>query len=432
MVNVARITLWNLAVGAVLWDEKRGVAAFEFESDFVRSGLDLAPIQMPMAGMARGARIFSFPSLAKETFKGLPGMLADSLPDRFGNALIDNWLARQGRNPASVNPVERLCYTGKRGMGALEFEPAQHPSAKEVSSPLEIADLVRLAKEALTQRRGLRSNVKKRRAADLADIIKVGTSAGGARAKAIIAYNEKTGAVRSGQVDAPKGFAHWLIKFDGVTTAALGDPKGFGRIEFAYHNMAVAAGMIMMPCRLLEEHGRAHFMTQRFDRIGNEKLHMQTLCALAHFDYNDPNAYAYEQAFQVMREMRLPYPDAKQLYTRMVFNVIARNQDDHTKNISFLMDRQGAWSLSPAYDVTHAHDPANKWMSRHQLSVNGKRDAFTRADLLAVAKEMNIKKPGEIIEAVVAAVADWPKYAKQAGVEKGQIATIGKQIRVKL
>lgn len=429
MVILARISLWNRAVGAVLWDEKRKVATLEFEPAFVKTGLQLSPIKMPIA---ERRRIFSFPALPMETFKGLPGLLADSLPDRFGNALIDAWIARQGRDPVSVNPIERLCYTGKRGMGALEFESAQHPGDKEVSAPLEIADLVSVAQEALKRRKSLKANVKRRQAGEWADILRVGTSAGGARAKAIIAYNEKSGAVRSGQVDAPKGFAHWLIKFDGVTHAGLAEPKGFGRIEFAYHKMALASGIGMMPCRLLEENGRAHFMTVRFDREGNRKLHMQTLCALAHFDYNDPNAYSYEQAFQVMREIGLSYPDARQLYARMVFNVVARNQDDHTKNISFLMDSGGAWRLSPAYDLTYAHDPGSRGVNRHQMSLNGKRDRFTREDLESVAKEMNIKKPREIVEAVLSAVADWPLHAKEAGIPKAQAATVGKGHRLKL
>lgn len=432
MVSVARVWLWEMPVGAVLWNAKREVAGFEFEPSFLKSGLDIAPLKMSLEEIGDRGRTFAFPALAKETFKGLPGLLADSLPDRFGNSLMDNWLSRQGRSPASVNPVERLCYMGTRGMGALEFQPARHPAESNKSTPLEISGLVDLAKEALVQRKAMTADLKRRRSKDLAEIIRVGTSAGGARAKAIIAYNENTGAVRSGQVNAPKGFHHWIIKFDGVTNAKLGDPKGFGRIEYAYHKMALACGIDMEACRLLEENGRAHFMTRRFDRVGNEKLHMQTLCALAHFDYNDPNAYSYEQAFQVMRAMRLPYPDARQLFIRMVFNVVARNQDDHTKNISFLMDAKGTWRLSPAYDVTNAHDPGNKWMNRHQMSVNGKRDGFMRSDLLAVAREMHIKKPGEIIESVVSAVGDWPKHAREAGVEKERIAVIGKQLRIKL
>jgi serine/threonine-protein kinase HipA len=358
-------------------------------------------------------------------------MVADALPDRFGNSLIDAWLASKGRDPESVNPIERLCYTGSRGMGALEFEPAQHPGEKDASSPLEIAELVDLAKDVLKSRKKVGVNVKANRKVAWETILRVGTSAGGARAKAIIAYNGKTGEMRSGQVASPKGFVQSLIKFDGVTNAGLGDPKGFGRIEYAYYKMALSSGVEMMPSRLLEENGRAHFLTQRFDRVGDRKLHMQSLCALAHFDFNDPNAYAYEQAFQAIREMGLPYPDARQLFVRMVFNVAARNQDDHTKNISFLMDEQGVWRLSPAYDVTYAHDPGNTWIHRHQMSVNGKRDKFRLDDLVKVAKEMNIKKPKEIVEAVLSGVADWPKFAKEAGIPTAQRNSIAKTHRLK-
>jgi serine/threonine-protein kinase HipA len=432
MVALAKIQLWGMDLGAILWNDKSQLATLEFEPDFIKSGLDIAPLKMPLETLIEGQRIFSFPALPKETFKGLPGLIADSLPDRFGNKLIDTWITGQGRNPGSVNPVERLCYTGKRGMGALEFEPANHPLDDESSSPVEIKELVRLAKEVLDQRKSIKTNIKKNKSAGLADIIRVGTSAGGARAKAIIAYNEKTGDVRSGQVKAPKGYSQWLIKFDGVTNTDLGDPKGYGRIEYAYHKMAVACGINMTPCRLVEENGRAHFMTKRFDREHNEKLHMQTLCAIAHFDYNDSNAYSYEQAFQVMRQMQLSHADAKQLYTRMVFNIVARNQDDHTKNISFLMDKNGAWKLSPAYDITNANDPVNKWLNRHQMSVNGKREKFTREDLERVAVEMNIKKHSEILDRVISKVADWPTYAREAGIPKAQITAIGKQNRIKL
>ncbi|MEI7803281.1 MAG: type II toxin-antitoxin system HipA family toxin, partial [Bacteroidota bacterium] len=334
-------------------------------------------------------------------------------------------LSRQGRNPDSVNPVERLCYMGARGMGALEFEPALR-ELDTSHNDLEIKELVRLAREILTQKKNLRTNIRKKTDKALEDIISVGTSAGGARAKAIIAYNEITGEVRSGHLDDLSDFEYWIIKFDGVTNDLLGDPKGYGKIEFAYYKMATACGINMMESQLLHENNRSHFMTKRFDRIGNEKLHMQTLCALAHFDYNDAYSYSYEQAFQVMRELKLSYKDQEQLYLRMVFNVIARNQDDHTKNIAFLMNQKGEWKLSPAYDVTFAFDPTNKWMKAHQLSVNGKNDATDLKDLLTVAKEMNIKKPVAIIESVTKAVKNWKRYAKSAGVSESQIAEIGK------
>ena len=428
---VANVLLWEKHVGAVLWNDEKDYATFEFEAGFLSSGLDVAPLTMSLENAGRGD-IFQFAQLPKETFHGLPGLLSDALPDRFGNQLIDLWLASQGRDKASMSSVERLCYLGSRGMGALEFQPTER-NEKEPSKELEISALVELSKKALSINGSLDSHFSNEDAETFADIIRVGTSAGGARAKAVIAYNEQTGEVRSEQLNVPKGFEHWLIKFDGVTNEQLGDPKGYGRIEYAYYKMAIDCGINMMPSRLLEEHGRAHFMTKRFDRIANnEKLHMQTLCGLCHYDYNNPNAYSYEQAFQAMRQLRLPYTDAEQLYTRMVFNVVARNQDDHTKNISFLMDKTGTWSLSPAYDFTYAYNQENKWVGKHQLAVNGKREDITREDLLSVAKQMNIKKPKELIEKVITVVRDWNVYAKEAGVPSNQISALGKTHLVKI
>lgn len=428
---VANVLLWEKHVGAVLWNDEKDYATFEFEAGFLSSGLDVAPLTMSLENAGRGD-IFQFAQLPKETFHGLPGLLSDALPDRFGNQLIDLWLASQGRDKASMSSVERLCYLGSRGMGALEFQPTER-NEKEPSKELEISALVELSKKALSINGSLDSHFSNEDAETFADIIRVGTSAGGARAKAVIAYNEQTGEVRSEQLNVPKGFEHWLIKFDGVTNEQLGDPKGYGRIEYAYYKMAIDCGINMMPSKLLEENTRAHFMTKRFDRIANnEKLHMQTLCGLCHYDYNNPNAYSYEQAFQAMRQLRLPYTDAEQLYTRMVFNVVARNQDDHTKNISFLMDKTGTWSLSPAYDVTYAYNPEKKWIGKHQLAVNGKRENITREDLLSVAKQMNIKKPKELIEKVITVVRDWNVYAKEAGVPSNQISALVKTHLVKI
>ena len=380
MITVAKVKLWNNVVGAVAWSEETEIATFEYDKSFLKSGLNIAPITMPIGGKS----IFSFPAINKETYKGLPGLLADSLPDAFGNQLIDSWLAQQGRDPNSFNSIERLCYTGKRGMGALEYEPSLSPS-DNVSNPVEVNELVKLANEIISKKNSLVANIHSN-SKDLLKIIRVGTSAGGARAKAIIAYNPITGDVRSGQIDGLDNYEYWIIKFDGVTNKELGDPKGYGKIEHAYYLMAKDAGINIMDSKILEENNRAHFMTKRFDRIGNEKLHMQTLCAIAHFDYNYSNAYSYEQAFQVMRQLKLPYSQMEELLRRMIFNVIARNQDDHTKNISFLMDKEGTWSLSPAYDITYAYDPANKWMKSHQMSINGKRENINRKDILELAK----------------------------------------------
>lgn len=419
MVTTARVRLWGHTVGAVAWNDEREVAEFQFDKDFLRAGLDVAPITMSLAQAQSGFGVFSFPMLNAETFRGLPGMLADSLPDSFGDDVMATWLARQGRNLASLDPVERLCYTGSRGMGALEFEPTKAPFEK-VGETLHIEELVMLAGKVLQKRDGLATNIKDEEA--MLVILRVGTSAGGARAKVIIAFNEETGQVRSGQVDGLDGYTYWIIKFDGVQSKRLQDPLGYGRIEYAYYLMAQAAGIEMMPCRLLEEGGRAHFMTKRFDRRFDpatgktEKLHMQTLCGMAHLDYNNPSAHSYEQAFQVMRQLGLPYADAEQLFRRMYFNVMARNQDDHTKNISFLMDKDGVWRLAPAYDMTYAFDPGNKWLKAHQMSVNGKREGIAGSDLFDVAQRMNIKKPARLLERVKDAIRAWPRFADQAGV----------------
>ena len=425
MVSIARVNIWNTFVGAVAWDNSRGYATFEFDPGFLKKRWDLSPITMSIDDVSGNSSIFSFPNLNKETYKGLPGMLADSLPDKYGNKLIEEWLARNGRAVTSFNPVERLCYTGKRGMGALEYEPATLEFDNS-SKTVEIEKLIQLAKDVLSDRRSLQRRISAGSDEGLLDIIRVGTSAGGARAKAIIAYNEKTGDVRSGQIDGLEDYGYWIIKFDGVTNDQLGDPKGYGRIEYAYHLMAKECGINMTGCRLLEKNRRAHFMTRRFDRQGTKKFHLQTLCAIAHYDYNDPAAYSYEQAFQVMRQLRLPYRDAEELFRRMCFNVIARNQDDHTKNISFLMDENGIWALSPAYDVTYAYDPANKWMKDHQMSINGKRSHIKRSDIVKLANQMNIKKPNDVIDKIISEVSNWSKYADRAKVSTRQIKAIGK------
>ena len=426
-ISEALVRLWGQTVGAVAWDHDRGYAAFEFDPRFVRSGLDIAPLQMPLAAAQARGTVFQFRTLPADTFTGLPGLLADSLPDKFGNRVIDAWLARQGRTADGFGPVERLCYMGTRGMGALEFEPAIDRGF-EGSVPVEVGELVKLAGQVLKEREGMQTSLEESDA--IVDIFRVGTSAGGARPKAVIAISDDTGEIRSGQVPAPDGFGYWILKFDGVKDESLGDPEGYGRIEYAYSKMAAAAGIMMTECRLLEENGRAHFITSRFDRTtkGN-KLHMQSLCGLAHFDYNAAGQYGYEQAFMVMRKLHLPYPDVEQLFRRMVFNILARNQDDHTKNIAFLMDRDGEWRLSPAFDVIYANNPGGQWTNRHQMTVNGKRDQFTRDDLLAVAEEAGIKKADRILEHIADSVADWPGYAREAGVPRDHIEKIGKEHR---
>jgi len=432
-MTVAAVELWGTRIGAVALSEPNGVAAFEYEPSFLASGVQLAPLMMPLA-----ERVYSFPELPRRTFRGLPGLLADCLPDRFGNNLINAWLARQGRTPESFDAVERLCYTGQRGMGALEFMPAQGPSA-ETSGSIQIAELVTLASEILSQQQGLANSfLDPKREEALQTFFRVGTSAGGARAKALIAWNPNTGEVRSGQLDALPGFSHWLLKFDGVSgnkDKELEDPRGYGLIELAYSRMARAAQITMSDCRLLKENGRSHFMTRRFDRddAGN-KLHMQSLGALAHFDYNEPGSYSYEQALLVMRKLQLPMRDLEEQYRRMVFNLVARNQDDHVKNIAFLMDRTGQWSLSPAFDITWSFNPAGDWTATHQMTVNGKRDQFTRADLLAAGRSAQLKRgrAEAIAEEVIAAVRDWPRHAAEAGVPEDRYGEIQASHRLDL
>ena len=436
-VDTAIVRLWGDVVGAVSWLDDRGFGIFEYDPNFLKKGLDVSPIHMSLDVARKGDARFSFPSLNKDTFLGLPGMLADALPDKFGNSIIDAWLSRHGRENTSFSPVERLCYTGKRGMGALEFSPTVK-GKYDTPVSVEIAELVELAQQLMQERKALDVHLgetERENADAILDILRVGTSAGGARPKAVIAMNDK-GDVMSGQATVPKDYKYWLLKFDGVTDLELGEPLGegssFGRIEYAYYLMAKAAGINMTECRLLEENGRAHFMTKRFDRINGQKQHMQTLCGIAHYDFNMAGAYSYEQAFEVMRKLRLSKADATEQYRRMVFNIVGRNLDDHTKNISFLMGRDGDWKLSPAYDVIYSHNPAGKWTNQHQMSVNGKRDHITKQDLIAVGESISLSKPEDIINDVLAAVEDWPEYAKDASINQKIVLDIRKHHRTDL
>ncbi len=417
MSTYAEVKLWGRTIGAVALEDNRNLAVFEYDPDFARSGIEIAPLTMPLA-----ERVYSFPSLPAKTFYGLPGLLADSLPDKFGHALIDAWLASQGRTPESFNAVERLCYVGRRGTGALEYAPVLGPGVGR-STRIQVDKLVELASEILTRRSTLAVSLSapnKEKA--LLDILRVGTSAGGARAKAIIAWNPKTNEVRSGQVQADPGFEYWLLKFDGVggnRDKELEDPQGYGTIEYAYSKMAVAAGIRMNHCRLLEENDRRHFMTRRFDRLADGgKLHMQSLCAMAHYDFNMAGAYAYEQALLVIRQLGLGMDAVEEQFRRMVFNIIARNQDDHVKNIAFLMDKSGRWSLSPAFDMTYSYNPDGAWTSSHQMTLNGKRDDFVLDDFRACARSASMKRgrAETIIGQVRQAVSGWRDYADEAGV----------------
>ena len=432
-MTVAAVMLWGSRIAAVSIAPRERYATFEYDPAFVGSGIEVSPVRMPLREQP-----YRFAGLPQDAFSGLPGMLADSLPDRWGTALVNAWLASQGREESSFDVVERLCYVGKRGMGALEFEPAREPVASE-GADLQFDALVRLASEMLAQRERFVAELAADPEEDaIKAILSVGTSAGGARPKAIIAYNDATRQVRSGQVDAGEGFRHWLLKFDGVARAGdhgLTDPQGWCAIEYAYSIMAGAAGVQMSECELFEEHGRRHFMTRRFDRPEEGgKLHMQTLGGIEHVSYNEPGSYSYEQALLLLRRMGLGTPSVEQLFRRMVFNVVARNQDDHVKNIGFLMDRRGVWSLAPAYDLTWAWQPGNLWLDSHQMSINGKRDGFTVADLREVARLGGLKQGRA--EAVLAEVSDavvgWREIAASVGLEQAMSDRIAHSHRLAL
>lgn len=423
---IAEVRLWGKTIGAVTMDAADEVARFQYDATFIRSGIEVAPLMMPLRD-----EVYTFPALARRTFHGLPGLLADSLPDKFGNALINAWLATQGRSPDAFSAVERLCYTGRRGMGALEFAPAQGPRQR-TSSPIAVDELVRLASSVLRDRTSLRGSMGHSEAAStLRDILLVGTSAGGARAKALIAWNRATNDVRSGQINAGDGYEYWLLKFDGVSgnrDKELDDPQGFGAVEYAYALMAKAAGIEMTECRLLEEHGRRHFMTRRFDRgMRGEKIHMQSLCAMAHYDFNMAGAYSYEQAMTVMRQLGLSAAEHEQFYRRMVFNIVARNQDDHVKNIAFLMNKRGEWSLAPAFDVMYSYNPSGAWTAMHQMSMNGKRDGFDMQDFQDCARPALLKRGRwkDILDEVTTAVQRWPEFASEAQVDENMARRIG-------
>ena len=425
MITTAFVKIWGETVGAVAWNNETRLASFEYDPKFINTNTELAPIKMPITNSNN--RIFSFPELREvKTFKGLPGLLADVLPDDYGNQLINSWLAQQGRPENSMNPVELLCFIGTRGMGALEFEPSQLKSNKRAFD-IEMDELIKMSQKMLTKRESFETNLAKDEQQAMLDILKIGTSAGGARPKAIIAYNQRTGQVKSGQTIAPKGFEHWLLKLDTVSDVQFGESTGYGRIEMAYYLMAKACEIDMMESRLMEENGRAHFMTKRFDREdGDQKHHIQTLCAMQHYDFNQITSYSYEQVFQTMRVLRLPYPQAEQMFRRMVFNVIARNCDDHTKNFAFRLKKNNDWELAPAYDICFAYRPDSTWVSQHNLSINGKRKNITREDLLAVAKSMNIKKANNIIDQISSTVKNWNDFAESVKVDKMHRENIGK------
>jgi serine/threonine-protein kinase HipA len=420
-LKTAYVKIWGEVVGAVTWRQDRGYAVFEYEPAFLGKGWDLSPVHLGTSNTQPG-EIFSFPNLDPFTFLGLPGLLASSLPDDFGNSIIDSWLTRNGRDPRSFNPVERLCYIGTRGMGALEYSPQLSSRKLNKSAPIEIQKLMELAQDILAERSKLDVHMRgqdKEKAEAMLDILRVGVSAGGAVPKAIIAIDNE-GHIISGQTTVPDGYEHWILKFDGVlnkTADAIGKPREECRVEYAHSLMAKSAGINMMECRLLEENGRAHFMTRRFDRQHNDKIHVLSLAGMGHLGWNPAGRVGYEDAFNIMRHLKLPYLAHEQQFRRMVFNALIRNVDDHVKNISYTMDKDGVWTLSPAYDITFSYNLDDMLGDRHKMTINGKQNDLTNNDFLDVAHNMEINKPEEIIKEILEVVGRWPDFAKQAGVK---------------
>ena len=437
VMEVIRVIWQEQDVGAVSFDTEKGLGAFEYAPGFIKKGVEISPLKMPLS-----TRIYSFPALDFHTFKGLPGLIADSLPDDFGNAVLNAWVAGQGRSPHDITPLQRLQYTGKRGMGALEYLPATQLRYLNASQQVEIQSLVSIAQEILDSREHFAIELHKNGQADresMMSLLSVGMSAGGARPKAVLAFNDDFSQARSGQTDVPEGFTHYLMKFDGVSEQnknqeTFGDPLGYGVMEFVYSLMAQKCGIHMMPCRLLQEGERRHFITQRFDRIKNKKVHVQTLNGMAHVDYKKPGSFSYAELFGIARQLKLTAPDAEQLLKRMAFNIIARNHDDHSKNFSFIL-KNDKWALAPAYDLAYSYKPGSQWINSHWMSLNGKRDYFDRDDFYSLEKQSPLfskKKIDSILDETIEHISTWHLLAKEWDVPEGLITEIESHLRLDL
>lgn len=416
-IREIEITLWGQKVGRLAWDGDLKAASFRYDRGFLQAGIDIAPLTMPLAESDEGT-VYRFPENRNACFKGLPGLFADMLPDNFGTRVTDEWFASQGIDPESVATACRLAFVGTHGMGALEFAPAAYPKFMDESAEFHFKDFTRIVNGIFSGRDDFRRDIRQGDA-PFSDIVRAGSSAGGAKPKAVVAFNETTGEMRCGQVPAPQGFGYWLLKFEGVTfsehKSPMSTPEGLGNIEYAYHKMARDCGIDMTECRLLPAGRLCHFMTKRFDRDANgNKLLTQTLAGMAHL--NREERHSYEEMFDIMGRLRLDYGQFEQLFRRTVFNIMGRNHDDHTKNHSFIMNRQGQWRLAPAYDLCYAYKPDGTWTIRHQMSANGKREDFTADDLIAVGEKAGITRPKEIVGQIADVFSRWTEYAKDCGV----------------
>lgn len=437
VMEVINVRFKQHEVGAVSFDTQTGLGAFEYAPSFINKGIELSPLKMPLA-----QGIYSFPELDFNTFKGLPGLVADSLPDDFGNAVLNAWVAMRGKSPSDITPLQRLQYTGARGMGALEYAPATQIKSLNASQQVDIDSLLSIAQAILNTRNDFSVELSKNNADDreaMLALLSVGMSAGGARPKAVLAFNADFTQARSGQADAPEGFTHYLMKFDGVSEhnenqETFGDPLGFGAMEFVYYLMAKDCGIDMMPCHLLPEGQRRHFITQRFDRVGNEKVHVQTLNGLAHVDYKKPGSFSYAELFGVLRQLKLSAVDAEQLFRRMAFNIVARNHDDHAKNFGFML-RGDRWGLAPAYDLAYSYKPGSKWVNSHWMSLNGKRDDFVRADFYSLEKLSPLFSRSfinSVIDEIIEKVSGWERLATEAQVPSMLIDEVVQNLRLRI
>ena len=435
VMEVINVNYKQHEVGAVSFDTDTGLGAFEYYPSFIKQGVELAPIKMPLA-----KRIYSFPELDFDTFKGLPGLIADSLPDDFGNAVLNAWVASKGQEPSHITPLQRLQYTGKRGMGALEYAPATRLKSLNASHQVEIESLLSIAQEVLDNRADFSVELNKHGQQDreaMMSLLSVGMSAGGARPKAVLAFNDNLTQVRSGQADVPKGFTHYLMKFDGISEhhkskETFGDPLGYGAMEFVYHLMAKACDIDMMPCKLLNEGNRRHFITQRFDRAGNKKIHVQTLNGMAHVNYKKPGSFSYGELLGIARQIRLSAPEAEQLFKRMIFNIVARNHDDHSKNFAFILHGD-KWALAPAYDLAYSYKPGSAWVNSHWMSLNGKRDNFSRQDFYSLEKLSPLftrEHINHLIDETIDHVSRWRELATEHNVPASLIDEIESNLRL--
>ncbi len=426
MNTTAEVYLWGTRVGIIHQELDKPYASFEYDKNFIESGIEISPIMMPLNNI-----VYEFPSLSGEPFFGLPGLVADSLPDTFGNKVIEQWLSKQGKSIEDFTAIDRLCYTGKRGMGALEYLPSSFEIG-DIDENINVSEMVKFASDILSQRETITLSAQEK--LTYSQLVQVGTSAGGARAKALIAWNEKTNEIRSGQIDLDKDFGYWLMKFDNVERNGdygIEDIPEYTLIEYAYYKMALAAGINMSECRIYSCAGKNHFMTKRFDRVDGKKVHMQSLGALAHISYNEPRLCSYEMAAAYMKGINLPAKDIEQFFARMVFNCLAVNQDDHVKNVSFLMDKSGQWRLAPAYDVTYSFNKTNRWLSAHQMTINNKNSNIELDDLLKAGEKMELKKKKcqDIILQVSTVVNDFEKYAKAARIKEKTYSDIKKILK---